>query len=67
MHDSIATPALAANHHPGNEPDHLHVVVRPDAHIFFPSSCSSQYLLWRVTQNVNYTQVQDITELRQNN
>ena len=65
MHASRATPGLAANHHPGNGLDHLRIVERPDAHIIFPSSYSSQYSLWRVIQHVDYTQVQDTTELRQ--
>ena len=65
MHTSIATPGLATNHHTGNGLDHLRIVKRPDAHIIFPSSCSSGYSLWRVIQHVNYTQVQDTKELRQ--
>ena len=63
MHGSIATPRLAANHHPWNGLDHLRIVERPDVHIIFPSSYSSQYSFWRVIQHMNYTQEQYTTEL----
>ena len=65
MHASIVTPGLAANHCPGNGLDHLRIVERPDVHIIFRSSCSSQYLLWRVIRHVNYTHVHYTTEIRQ--
>ena len=57
MHASIATPRLTANQHTGNGRDHLRMVERPDAHIIFPSWCSSEYSLSHITQHVNYTQV----------
>ena len=56
MHTNIATPRQAANHHLG--------IGHMDAHIIFPSSCSSQYILWRVIQHVNYIQIQYTTEWR---
>ena len=59
MHASAATPGFAANHHTGNGRDHLRMVEHPDAHIIFPSWCSSQYSLSRVIQHVSYTQVQN--------
>ena len=43
MHAGTATPALTANHCPGNGIDHLRIVERPDAHIIFP---------WRVIRHV---------------
>ena len=55
MNASIATPGFTANQHTGNERDHLRMVERPDAHIIFPSGCSSDYSLSRVIQHVNYT------------
>ena len=48
MHASIATPRLTANQHTGNGRDHLRMVERPDAHIIFPSWCSSDNSLSRV-------------------
>ena len=65
MHASIATPGLAANHHLGNGLDHLRFMERPEAHIIFSSTCSSQYTLWCVIQHVNYSQVQYTTRLQQ--
>ena len=50
MHASIATPGLTGW-------DYLHMVECPDAHIIFPSWCSSDYSLSRIIQHVNYTQV----------
>ena len=65
MNASIATPELAANHHPGKWLDHLHIVEHPDAHVIFPSSCLSEYSLWHVIQHLNHTQVWYTTELWQ--
>ena len=59
MHVSIAAPGLTANQHTGNGRDHLHTMERPDAHIIFPSWCSTDYSLSRVIQHMNYTQVQN--------
>ena len=59
MYGSIATYGLTANQHTGNGWDHLLMVERPDAHIIFPSWCSSEYSLSRITQYMNYTQVQN--------
>ena len=42
MHASIATAGLVANQYLRNGLDHLCTVERPDTHIIFPSSCSSQ-------------------------
>ena len=56
MHASIATLGLAANHHTGIWRDHLRIVECPNAHIIFPSWCSSQYSLSRIIQHMNYTQ-----------
>ena len=64
IHASIATPGLAANHDTGNGLDHLCIVGHPIVHIIFPSSCSNQYSLWCIIQRMNYTQVQDTTELQ---
>ena len=57
MHASIATPELTANTHTWNGRDHLRIVERPNVHIIFHSWCSSDYLLSRVIQHVNSTQV----------
>ena len=59
MHANIATPGVTAYQHTGNGRDHLRMVESPNAHIIFPSWCSSEYSLSCVTQHVNYTQVQN--------
>ena len=59
MHASVAIPGLTANQHTGNGWDHLRMVEHPDAHMIFPSWCSSEYSLSHVTQHMNYTQVQN--------
>ena len=59
MYASIATPRLTASQHTGNGWDNLRMVEHPNAHIIFPSWCSSEYSLSRLTQHVNYTQVQN--------
>ena len=58
---SIAIPRLAANHHPGNGLGHLRIMECLDAHIIFPSSCSSLYSLWCVIQHM--FKKQDVTKL----
>ena len=67
MHASIATSGLTANQHTGNGRDNLRIVERPDAHIIFPSWCSSEYSLSRLTQHVNYTQVQNFDTNQEHN
>ena len=57
MHASTATPGLTANQHTGNGRDHLCMVECPNAHIIFPSWCSSNNSLSCLIQHVNYTQV----------
>ena len=55
----LVSPGLTANHHTGNGRDQLHIGECPNAHIIFPSWCSSEYSLSCVTQHMNYTQVQN--------
>ena len=53
---------LAYMHRSGNGWDHLCIVEHPDAHIIFPSWCSSEYSLSLVIQHMNYTQVQNFNK-----